>query len=56
MAEDRKEPPFDGGSQPVPHQKDPVPGPGRSAAQVVTLVVAALVVLGALAWFFVLAR
>lgn len=44
VAEDRKEPPFDGGSQPVPHQKDPVPGPGRTAGQVVTLVVAVLLI------------
>ena len=43
MAEDRKEPPFDGGSQPVPHQKDPVPGPGRSAAQVITIALCVLV-------------
>lgn len=44
MAEDRKEPPFDGGAQPVPHQKDPVPGPGRTAGQVVTLIAAVLLV------------
>jgi hypothetical protein len=44
VAEDRKEPPFDGGSQPVPHQKDPVPGPGRSAAQWVTILLCVLVI------------
>ena len=43
MAEDRKEPPFEGGSQPVVHQKDPLPGPGRTAAQVITLVVCVLI-------------
>jgi uncharacterized protein HemX len=43
VAEDRREPPFEGGSQPVPHQKDPVPGPGRGAGAVLTLVIAALV-------------
>ncbi len=42
MAEDRKEPPFEAGSQPVPHQKEPVPGPGRTAGQVATLVVGVL--------------
>ena len=42
MAEDRKEPPFDGGSQPVPHQKDAVPGPGRTAGQWVTMIVGVL--------------
>jgi hypothetical protein len=44
VAEDRKEPLFEGGSQPVPHQKDPVPGPGRSAAQWITIVLSLLVV------------
>lgn len=44
MAEDRKEPPFQDGAQPVPHQKDPVPGPGRSAAQWITIVLSLLVV------------
>lgn len=43
MAEDRKEPPFDGGSQPVPHQKDAVPGPGRTAGQMATLVIGVLI-------------
>ncbi|HEX8391877.1 MULTISPECIES: hypothetical protein [Longimicrobium] len=52
MAEDRKEPPFEGGSQPVPHQKDPVPGPGRSVAQVVTLILCVLVVAAAAVWIF----
>lgn len=52
MAEDRKELPFDGGSQPVPHQKDPVPGPGRSAAQIVTYAVCALVVVFVLVYIF----
>ncbi len=52
MAEDRKEPPFDGGSQPVPHQKEPVPGPGRSVAQVVTLVLCVLVVAAIAVYIF----
>ena len=52
MAEDRKEPPFEGGSQPVPHQKDPLPGPGRSAAQVATIVLCLLVVAAILVYLF----
>jgi hypothetical protein len=52
VAEDRKEPPFDGGSQPVPHQKEPVPGPGRSAAQVVTLGLCLLVVAAIVVYIF----
>jgi hypothetical protein len=54
VAEDRKEPPFEAGSQPVPHQKDPVPGPGRSAGSILTLAIALLVVAAAVA--FVVAR
>jgi hypothetical protein len=52
VAEDRKEPPFDGGSQPVPHQKDPVPGPGRTAGQVATLVIAVLLVAAIAVYIF----
>lgn len=52
VAEDRKEPPFDGGSQPVPHQKDPVPGPGRSVAQWVTILLSVLVVAAILVYIF----
>lgn len=50
MAEDRKEPPFQGGSQPVAHQKDPVPGPGRSVGALVTLLLALIVVAAAVAF------
>jgi hypothetical protein len=52
VAEDRKEPPFDGGSQPVPHQTDPVPGPGRSAAQWITILLCVLVVAAVLVYIF----
>jgi hypothetical protein len=52
VAEDRKEPPFDGGSQPVPHQKEPVPGPGRSAAQWVTILLCVLVIAAILVYIF----
>lgn len=52
VAEDRKEPPFDGGSQPVPHQKEPLPGPGRTAAQVATLILAVLIVAALAVYIF----
>jgi hypothetical protein len=52
VGEDRKERPFEGGSQPVPHQKDPVPGPGRTAGQVITLVVGVLTVAVILFYIF----
>ena len=52
MAEDRKEPPFEGGSQPVVHQKDPLPGPGRTAGQVATLLVGLLIVAMVLVYLF----
>ena len=52
MAEDRKEPPFEGGSQPVPHQKEPVPGPGRTLAQVVTLLISVLVAAAVAVYLF----
>jgi hypothetical protein len=44
--------PYSGGSQPVRETPPEVPGPGRSAIQVVVLVIAALVVLAAVAWIF----
>jgi hypothetical protein len=50
VAEDRKEPPFEGGAQPVPHQKDPVPGPARSAAQWITILLSLLVVAAVLVY------
>ncbi len=46
----QKEPPYDGGSQPVPQQPPEVPGPGRSAMHIVVMVVAALVILGSVMW------
>lgn len=52
MAEERKEPPFQGGSQPVAHQTDPVPGPGRSVGQVVTIVLSLLVLAGVAVYLF----
>ncbi|HEX2209258.1 MAG TPA: hypothetical protein VHG93_16395 [Longimicrobium sp.] len=52
MAEDRKEPPFEGGSQPVPHQKEPVPGPGRGAARWLTIGLSVLVIGAILVYVF----
>lgn len=52
MSEDRKEPPYQGGSQPVAHEKDPVPGPGRTAGQIATMVIIALIVLALLIYIF----
>lgn len=52
MAEDRKEPPFEGGSQPVSHEKEPVPGPGRTVGQIVTIALSLVVVAGILIYLF----
>jgi hypothetical protein len=52
VAEDRKEPPFEGGAQPVPHEKDPVPASGPSPGQIVTLVLAVLVLAGVAIYVF----
>jgi hypothetical protein len=49
----REEPAFEGGSQPVPESAPEMPGPGRSAMQIVVIVIAVLVVLAALVWIFV---
>ena len=46
------EPPFEDGAQPVPHQKEPVPGPGRGAAQWITIVLSVLVVAATLVYIF----
>jgi hypothetical protein len=41
---------YEGGSQPVRDSPPEVPDPGGSVMQVIVLVVAALVLLGALVW------
>jgi hypothetical protein len=53
VTEPNEDPPFEGGSQPVPQRPPGVPGPGRSTAQVVVLVIAALVIVAVLIWIFV---
>lgn len=52
MAQPHREPPFEGGSQPVEHRPDPVP-PGRRSAQPLLIVaVVAVLLLSGLVWFF----
>lgn len=53
MAEDRNEPPFEGGSQPVPERRAEMPTGGRTAAQTVVIGIGVLVVLAALLWILV---
>jgi hypothetical protein len=50
VAEDRAEPPFEGGSQPVSHEKDPLPGPGARAMHWIVYAVAALSVAAVLVY------
>ena len=53
MSTSDREPPFEGGSQPVPQKKEEMPSGGRSVGQVIVLVIAVLAVLAAVVWFFV---
>lgn len=48
-----REPPYEGGSQPVPEHRSEVPKGGRSVGQTVVLVIGALAVLAALLWLLV---
>ena len=50
--DDHKDLPFEGGSEPVPHVKEPVPGPGRSAMHYVVIGVCVLIALFSLLWIF----
>jgi hypothetical protein len=43
-----RDPPFEGGSQPVPHTPPEVPTGGRSAMQIVVVAIGALVLIGTL--------
>lgn len=56
LSNSEKEPPFQGGSQPVKEHASEVPGPGRSVAQGLVLVLGAVVLLAGLMWFFLYAR
>lgn len=53
MTEGDREPPFEGGSQPVRERPPEVAGGGRTVAQTVVIVVGALVVLAAILWLVV---
>lgn len=50
---DHDEPPYEGGSQPVPENPPEVPHGGRSALQTIVIAVGALVVLAALLWLLI---
>jgi hypothetical protein len=50
---DGGEPPFEGGSQPVPEGPPEMPGGGRSVAQTIVIIIAVLAVLAGLAWFLI---
>jgi len=45
-------PDYQAGAQRVPQSAPEVPGPGRSSMQVIVLVIAVLVAIGAVAWIF----
>lgn len=51
MSTSDREPPFEGGSQPVHHVKDEVPKAGRSVGQVLVVALAVLALLAAVVWF-----
>ena len=50
--DDHKDLPFDGGSEPVPQVREPVPGPGRSAMQYVVIGVCVLIALATVLMLF----
>lgn len=49
----REDPPFEGGSQPVPENPPEVPTGGRTVGQTVIIIVGVLVVLAAILWLVV---
>jgi Flp pilus assembly protein TadB len=53
VSEKDREPPFEGGSQPVPEHPPEVAGNGRTVTQTVALVVGALVIAAAVLWLLV---
>lgn len=53
MAKREGEPPFEGGSQPVKEEPAEMPGGGRSAMQIVVIVIGVLVLLAALLWIVI---
>ena len=53
MTNSNDDPPFEGGSQPVPERASEVPGAGRSVMQTVAVIVGVLVVLACVLWLLV---
>lgn len=50
--DDHKDLPFEGGSEPVPHVSEPVPGPGTSLAHWLVIALCALIAVFAVVWLF----
>ncbi len=50
MSTPDRDPPFEGGSQPVPQVKDEVPTRGRSVGQTVAVVLGVIALLGCAIW------
>jgi hypothetical protein len=50
--DDHPDLPFEGGSEPVPHVKEPVPGPGTTTMHWLVIAVCVLVALFAVMWLF----
>jgi hypothetical protein len=48
--DDHKDLPFEGGSEPVPHVKEPVPGPGWNAMHWVVIGVCVVIAALSLVW------
>ena len=51
MSTPDRDPPFEGGSQPVPQVKDEVPTSGRTVGQTVAVALGVIAVLAAVVWF-----
>ena len=50
--DDHKDLPFEGGSEPVPQVKEPVPSPGLSAVHWIVIGACAVIALGSVLMFF----
>lgn len=48
--DDHKDLPFEGGSEPVPHVRESVPGPGLTTAHWLVIVLCVLIALFSLLW------
>jgi flagellar biogenesis protein FliO len=47
------QPPFEGGSQPVPERQPEMPQAGRTVGQTIVVVIGVIVLIAALAWILV---